>query len=64
MKWRHWFLTSTLAVLLLGGGQALVGAEKKKDLASFGTLEPASLQVVRADAEAEEDVRKYEDASD
>jgi len=52
MKWRHWFLTPALAVLLIGDGQALVGAEKKKDLTSFGTLEPANAKVVRAEAEA------------
>jgi hypothetical protein len=53
MKLHHWFSATTLAALLiLGGGQALVGAEKKKDLASFGTLEPASLEAVRAEAEA------------
>jgi len=52
MKWRHWFLTPALAVLLAGGGQALVGAEKPKDLASFGTLEPANPAAVKADAEA------------
>ena len=41
-----------MAVLLLGGGQALVGAEKKKDLGSFGTLEPANPAAVKAEAEA------------
>ncbi len=41
-----------MAVLLLGGGQALVGAEKKKDLASFGSLEPANPAAVKAEAEA------------
>jgi hypothetical protein len=41
-----------VAVLLLGSGQALVGAEKKKDLPSFGTLEPANPAAVRAAAEA------------
>lgn len=50
----HWFSTPALAALLLMGGQALVGAEKKKDkdLASFGALEPASVETVRAEAEA------------
>jgi hypothetical protein len=53
MKLHHWFSVSTLAAfLVLGGGQALVGAEKKKDLASFGALESPSLEAVRADAEA------------
>jgi hypothetical protein len=45
-------LAPALAVLLLGGGQALVGAEKKKDLASFGALEPADAKAVKAEAEA------------
>jgi hypothetical protein len=52
MRVRHWFLTPALAVLLLGGGQALVGAEKTKGLASFGTLEPANPAAVKAEAEA------------
>jgi hypothetical protein len=53
MKLHHWFSAPTLAaLLLLGGGQVLVGAEKKKDLASFGALEAPSLEAVRADAEA------------
>jgi hypothetical protein len=53
MKLRHWYLTPALAVLLLGGGQALVGAKTtpKKDIASFGTLEPADRNAVRAEAE-------------
>jgi hypothetical protein len=40
------------ALLIIGGsGRALVGAEKKKDLTSFGTLEPANAKAIRAEAE-------------
>jgi hypothetical protein len=49
---RPWLLASAVAVFLLGSGTAVVGAEKKKELASFGTLAPANPAVVRADAEA------------
>jgi hypothetical protein len=45
-------LAPALAVLLLGDGQALVRAEKKKDLASFGALEPADAKAVKAEAQA------------
>ena len=43
-----------MAVLLLGGGQTLVGAEnpKPKGLVSFGALETPSEEAVRAEAEA------------
>jgi hypothetical protein len=54
MRRRHLFLSlaPVLAVLLLGGGQALVRAEgKKKDLNSFGTLETPNRDAVRAQAE-------------
>lgn len=53
MSVRHWlFLAPALAVLLLGDGQALVRAEKTKDLASFGALEPADAMAVKAEAQA------------
>src|SRR5262249_2844680 len=54
MRVRHWFFSAPAlaALLVLGGGQALVGAEKKKDLTAFGALEAPSLEVVKAEAGA------------
>jgi hypothetical protein len=52
MRVRHWFFSAPAlaALLLLGGGQASVGAEKKKDLTAFGALEAPSPEAVQADA--------------
>jgi len=53
MNSRRWLATliPAMAVFLLGDGQALVRAEKK-DLASFGALEPPDARAVRAEANA------------
>jgi len=52
VRFYHWFSASALVVLLAGGGQVLCGAEKKKDLPSFGALEGPSPEAARTQAQA------------